>query len=67
MKQEFALTDATRVFDNRALYRIKTLKDFADIKAGTLGGFIEHEINLSHNGDCLVADNAYVLKPGRFF
>ncbi|MBB5074518.1 hypothetical protein HNQ69_001670, partial [Bartonella callosciuri] len=32
------------------LYRIRALKDFNDVKAGTLGGFIEKEVNLSHDG-----------------
>ncbi len=31
---------------------IKALKDFADIKTGTLGGFIEKEDNFSHEGNC---------------
>ncbi|EJF74094.1 hypothetical protein ME7_01609 [Bartonella birtlesii LL-WM9] len=34
------------------LYRICALKDFDDVKAGHLGGFIEKESNLSHEGNC---------------
>ncbi|GAA5098072.1 hypothetical protein [Bartonella acomydis] len=67
MQKKFALTNETRVFNNQTLYRIKALKDFADVKAGDLGGFIEKESNLSHDGNCWVGDNAYVLKPGRVF
>ena len=34
---------------SRTLYRIKALKDFADVKAGDLGGYIEDYRNLSHD------------------
>ncbi|WP_273790006.1 hypothetical protein [Bartonella sp. ML70XJBT] len=42
------------------LYRIRALKDFDDVKAGALGGFIEKEVNLSHDGNCWVYDEACV-------
>lgn len=42
------------------LYRIRALKDFAHVKAGTLGGYIASERNLRQNGDCWVADDARV-------
>ncbi|WP_375677558.1 hypothetical protein [Bartonella sp. AS69XJJH] len=60
MQKKFALTNETRVINNHTLYRIKALKDFADVKAGTLGGFIEKEDNLSHDGNCWVANEACV-------
>ena len=42
------------------LYRIKALKDFKNIKAGELGGYVESEKNLSHDRNCWVYDNAKV-------
>lgn len=42
------------------LYRIRALKDFGDVKAGDLGGYIESERNLSQEGDCWVSDEARV-------
>src|SRR5205823_3763851 len=42
------------------LYRIRALRDFGKVKAGDLGGFLESERNLSHEGDCWVADEARV-------
>ena len=42
------------------LYRIRALKDFSNVKAGDLGGFVEHESNLSQSGDCWVYDDAKV-------
>ena len=43
------------------LKRIRALRDFSDIKKGELGGFIESEDNLSHEGDCWVSGNAHVF------
>ena len=42
------------------VYRIKALRDFADVKKGQLGGFIQHEANLSHEGDAWVYGGARV-------
>lgn len=47
-------------FDGRKLYRIKALKDFRDVKKGTVGGYIESERNLLHEGDAWVSGNAWV-------
>ena len=44
----------------KKLYRIEALKDFSDVKAGDLGGYIESEDNLSHDGNAWVYDNACV-------
>ncbi|VEJ45271.1 Uncharacterised protein [Bartonella vinsonii] len=38
VSKKYELTNETRVFGNRTLYRIKALRDFDDIKAGQLGG-----------------------------
>lgn len=42
------------------LYRIRALKDFGNVKAGALGGFVASERNLSQLGDCWVADDSQV-------
>ena len=42
------------------LYRIKAVKDFGCVKAGDIGGYIESEDNLSHEGNCWVSGNAKV-------
>ncbi|VEJ45253.1 hypothetical protein [Bartonella vinsonii] len=64
MQKKFALTNEIRLFANRTLYRIKALRNFSDVKAGQLGGFIENEKNLSHDGNCWVYGDALVLNPG---
>ena len=43
------------------LIAIKALKDFGDVKAGDLGGYIEDYRNLSHDDNCWIYDNAKVM------
>ncbi|MCZ2159198.1 hypothetical protein NPX99_08065 [Bartonella sp. 220] len=64
VSKKYELTNETHVVGNRTLYRIKALRDFGDIKAGDLGGFIENENNLSHDGNCWVYDDAWVADKG---
>lgn len=63
--RKYKLTeDTVQITRNGAkitLYRVQALRDFGDIKAGDLGGYIESEANLSHNGDCWIFDNAKVF------
>ena len=49
----------------KTLYVIEALRDFGDVEAGDLGGFVESEDNLSHEGDCWVYDSAMVYGKGR--
>ena len=58
--KKYKLTEETCQHFGRTLYRIEALKDFGNVKKGDLGGFIEKEINLSHNGNCWVSDDAKV-------
>ena len=51
----------------KILYRIRALKDFGDVKAGDIGGYIESEKNLSHDGSCWVYDNAKVYGNAEVF
>ena len=60
MNKKYELTDETLEWKGHILHRIKALRDFGDVKAGDLGGWIESEDNLSHEGDCWVADEAVV-------
>ena len=53
--------------EKKTLYRIKALRDFGDVKAGELGGYIEKEENLSHEGNCWVYDNARVSCDARVY
>lgn len=44
------------------LHRIRALRDFGDVKAGDLGGFIEKESNLSQENSCWVGGEAQVFE-----
>ena len=50
---------------SHTLYRIRALKNFGTVKAGDIGGYIEKEENLSHEGTCWVYDNARVCENAR--
>ena len=42
------------------LFRIKALVEFGDVEAGELGGYIEKEENLDHDGDAWVCGDTWV-------
>jgi hypothetical protein len=44
-----------------SLYRIRAIRDFDDIKKGEIGGFVEGEHNLSHDGGCWILEPAQVV------
>lgn len=60
-KHKYALTDDLIKVEGKTLHRIEALKDFADVKTGDLGGFVESYDNLSQEGDCWVYDEAKVM------
>lgn len=49
------------------LFRIKALKTFGNVKKGDVGGYIEKEENLSHEGNCWVFDEAIVRNDARVY
>ena len=61
------LEDDTVLVDGRTLYRIEALRDFADVKKGDKGGYVENEKNLSHEGDCWVYNSAKVYDNARVY
>ena len=64
MKYKFIPND-TIIFNDKKLHRIVAIRDFGDVRIGDIGGYIENESNLSHNGDCWVYDNAKVFDNAR--
>lgn len=58
--KKYELTDNTIEYDGKTLYQIKALKNFGNVKTGYLGGYVEKEENLSHEGNCWVSDEARV-------
>lgn len=47
---------------NHTLYRIQATASFGDVVVGDLGGYIESEDNLSHDGNAWVSGSAWVYK-----
>ena len=64
-KFELLKDDYTIDLVGRTLYRIRALKDFANVKKGDIGGFVEKEKNLSHAGDCWIYRDAKVYNNAR--
>ena len=54
-------------YEGRTLYRIKALRDFGNVKAGELGGYIEKEDNLSHEHNCWVYKHAKVFGNAKVY
>ena len=67
MGKKYKLTEETINVNGKTLYRIKSLKDFGNVKKGDKGGFVEKEENLSQSGDCWVYDNAKVYNNAKVF
>jgi cytoskeletal protein CcmA (bactofilin family) len=61
--KKYEFTDEIRTSFPTAtvLHRIRALRDFSDVKKGDIGGFIEKEENLSHEGDCWIYGDCWVL------
>ena len=59
--KKFELTSESIVnIFGKKLFRIKALIEFGNVKEGELGGFVEKEENLSHDGNAWVYENAEV-------
>lgn len=61
--KKYSLIESDRSNGKQKLYQIKALKTFTTsngtkVKEGDLGGFISGEHNLSHEGNCWVANSA---------
>ena len=57
---KYTLTTETLDVEGDTLYRVKALRDFGNVKAGDLGGFVEREENLSQEGVAWVSGSAWV-------
>ncbi|WP_375652354.1 MULTISPECIES: hypothetical protein [unclassified Bartonella] len=67
MEKKYELTDEKTEVNDKTLRRIRALRDLGDVKKGDLGGFIENEDNLSHDGNCWVGDDAKVYGYAKVF
>ena len=65
--KKYRLTGNHINIGNRILYQIEALKDFGNVKAGDLGGYIESEENLSQYDNAWVYGDAQVLGNAQVF
>ena len=63
--KKYELTEETTNIFGKTLHRIRATRDFSNVHAGDLGGFIENELNLSHDRDTWVYGNALVYGDAR--
>lgn len=64
--KKYEITNKTIEYDGHILHQIKALEDIQiseriTINAGSFGGWVESEDNLSHEGRCWIDDNAKVF------
>jgi hypothetical protein len=59
--KKYELTSETKSEFGTTFYRIYALKDFGNVKKGSLGGWIEKEENLSQSGNAWISENAWVF------
>ena len=67
MEKKYSLTNESKIVNKRIVYRIIAEKDFYNIKKGTLGGFVESEYNLSHEGNCWIHNDAIVCDNAKVY
>ena len=60
MKKFELTTEFITNFLGTKLFRIKALVEFVEVEKGELGGFVEKEENLDHDGDAWVSGDARV-------
>ena len=59
--KKFELTSESTInIFGKKLFRIKALVEFGNVKEGEIGGFVEKEENLSHEGNAWVCGDAEV-------
>lgn len=65
--KKYEFTGEVKSIDEKMLHRIRAVRDIPEhnVKAGDLGGWLETEENLSHNGAAWVMDSAYVMGKAR--
>lgn len=64
---KYKLTENSIEFNNKTLFQIQALKDFGDVKAGDLGGYIEKELNLSQGDYCWLFGNLWASNDCKIY
>lgn len=53
------------IYRSTIVCRIQAVRGFGDVHKGTMGGWVENELNLSHKGDCWVYHDACVFNGAK--
>lgn len=53
-EKKYEILDERDNLYGRILHRIRAVRDFGAVRKGDLGGFVEREENLSHEGTCWI-------------
>ena len=61
MKKYELIKESKTYFEGREIYRIRALKDFRNVRAGDVGGWVCSYNNLSQEGNCWIYGNAKCL------
>jgi hypothetical protein len=64
MKKYELLTAGAVRLGSRELYLVRALRDFGEVRRGDIGGRVEKEDNLSHEGECWIGGYAWVYGDG---
>lgn len=64
-KYELVRDPKMTLADGTVLYRIRALRKFSSLEPGDLGGWVQSEANLNHEGECWVADGGMVIENAR--
>lgn len=67
MEKKYILTEETKEVGGHILHKIQAVRDFGDVQKGDLGGWVESEENLSHDGNCWVSGNGRVSGNGEVY
>lgn len=67
MNKKYEFTGETKEFYGRTLKRIRAKISFGNVIKGEIGGWIEKEENLSHNGNAWVCGNAKVCGEAKVY
>lgn len=58
--KKYRLSENKKQVGGRTLHQVQAVRSFHDVKQGDVGGYIEKESNLSHDGNAWVYENAQV-------
>lgn len=53
-QKKYELTDEKTECLGRTLHRVRALRDFQNVKAGDMGGWVEAEKDLAHSGNASI-------------